>query len=248
MRLIPPTAFAHVFEPLQGKRIGYIRPVGNVGDALIEWATRQLFTFYDIQWQQFDPEQPATDIDELVWGGGGNMGTMWQNNWQLRGRCLSFGIPMTILPQSYTSREDRNFHRVYVREQVSLTLSSDGILAPDLALGLDYGSHRCPTHDCGVFLRKDSEGIVPRGWFARDPARLCHTPRQYLELAADYEHVVTDRLHFAVCALICGRRATLLPNVYHKNRSMHQTWLQDLGCEFAENVRAMRDLRRCCAA
>ncbi len=245
MRLLAPAAFAHVFEPLQGKRIGFVRPIGNVGDELIEWAMRQMFALYKIDWRLFDPADPSEDVDELVWGGGGNMGTMWKSNWQLRGRCLDFGLPMTILPQSYTSREDRRFHRIFVREQVSLSLATNGILAPDLALGLDYTPTTRPTREFGVFLRKDSEGIVPRGWFVRDPARLCRTPRQYLELAASYEHIVTDRLHFAISSLMVGRRTTLLPNIYHKNSSMFKTWLTDLGCEFATSL---REVRRCHAA
>jgi hypothetical protein len=39
MRLLPKHAFATVFEPLVGKRIGFVRPFGNVGDALIVMAT-----------------------------------------------------------------------------------------------------------------------------------------------------------------------------------------------------------------
>ncbi len=245
MRLLAPTAFAHIFEPLQGQRIGFVRPIGNVGDELIEWGMRQLFSLYDIDWQLFDPAAPSGSVDLLVWGGGGNMGTMWQNNWLLRGRCLELGLPMTILPQSFTSPEDRRYHRVFVRERVSLSLATRGVLAPDLALGLDYTSTTQPRHELGIFLRKDSEGIVPRGWFSRDPVRLCRTPRQYLELAASYEHIVTDRLHFAISAMIVGRRTTLLPNVYHKNSSMYKTWLRDLGCEFATSV---REVRRCPAS
>ena len=183
MRLLPVSAFAHVFEPLQGKRIGFVRPIGNVGDELIEWATRQLFSEFRIDWRLFDPDHPARDVDELVWGGGGNMGTMWMNNWLLRGRCLKLGLPTTVLPQSFTSREDRHYHRVFVRERTSMSLAGNGILAPDLALGLDYVSTVSPSRRRGVFLRGDSEGVVPRGWLARDPVRRCRTARQYLELA-----------------------------------------------------------------
>ncbi len=159
------------------------------------------------------------------------------NNWLLRGRCLKLGLPTTVLPQSFTSREDRHYHRVFVRERTSMSLAGNGILAPDLALGLDYVSTVSPSRRRGVFLRGDSEGVVPRGWLARDPVRRCRTARQYLELAARYEHLVTDRLHFAISALLVGRRVTLLPNVYHKNRSMFETWLQALGCEFAADAR-----------
>jgi hypothetical protein len=34
----------------------------------------------------------------------------------------------------------------------------------------------------------------------------------------------------------------LLPNSYHKNRSMYETWLRDLGCMFAPEPRAATEL------
>jgi exopolysaccharide biosynthesis predicted pyruvyltransferase EpsI len=236
MRLLAPDEFAHVFRPLQGRRIGYVRPHGNVGDRLIEWATHQLFDHFHIPWKTVAADDPLDDVDELVFGGGGNMGTLWEGNWRLRERCLARGKPLTILPQSFTSREDRPFQRVYVRERASLTLYPRGILAPDLALGLDPPPIAPPTRRQGVFLRRDSERAVPRRWLARDPVRLCRTPLEYLQLAGRYERIVTDRLHFAICGLLLGRQTTLLPNAYHKNVSMFETWLGDLGCRFATSV------------
>lgn len=237
MALLPPDAFRHVFQPLQNKRIGYVRPIGNVGDALIEWATFQLFDQFGIRWTLVEPTATPPDVDEVVFGGGGNMGTMWMNNWHLRSICLAWDLPVTILPQSFATREDRPFHRIYVRERASLGLAGDAILAPDLALGLHVDPQIRPARKLGIFLRKDSEGVVRRRWFRRDPVRLCTTPEQYLALAGRYEQIVTDRLHFAICGLIHGRRTTLLPNGYHKNVSMFDTWLKDLGCRFASHPR-----------
>ncbi len=239
MALLPPEAFAHVFEPLRNKRIGYVRPIGNVGDALIEWATFQLFDHFQIEWKLVDARCRPCQVDELVFGGGGNMGTMWQNNWDLRTQCLRWGLPLTILPQSFTTREDRTFQRIYVRERASLALAGNAILAPDLALGLQCDTTARPRRRLGVFLRKDSEGVVRRTWRARDPVKLCRTPQEYLALAGRYEQIVTDRLHFAICGLLHGRPTTLLPNSYNKNISMFDTWLKDLGCQFALRPRAV---------
>lgn len=237
-RLLPLDAFAHVFEPLKGRRIGFVRPRGNVGDSLIEWATRQLFEEFGVSWAMFDPDasDPA-DFDELAFGGGGNMGTRYVDNWNLRGRLLELGLPITILPQSFTSVEDRPFRRVYVRERASLAFCPQGILAPDLALGLLPPALPAPTHGRGVFLRRDSERLPGLSWFRRDPVRLCRTPQEYLALAARYERIVTDRLHFATSGLLVGREVTLIANNYHKNAAMHETWLRALGCGFASDVR-----------
>lgn len=243
-RLLGPEAFAHVCEPLVGRRVGYVRPVGNVGDHLIELAMAQLFATYGIRWSLVDLD--ATDrgasprsldsLDMLVFGGGGNMGLRYQGNHDLRGRALATGLPLVILPQSFTSAEDRTFHRVYVRERSSLAYRPDGILAPDLALGLAWPAPARPTRDLGIYLRRDQERSGRKPFFARDPIRLAATPADYLAFAARHRRIITDRLHFAVAGLHAGRDVTLVANDYHKNRSMHETWLGNLGCRFAASA------------
>jgi hypothetical protein len=234
-RLLGPAMFADVCEPLVGRRVGYVRPEGNVGDQLIELAMAQLFATYGIRWSlvalQAGP-RGLDGLDVLVFGGGGNMGTRYTGNHELRGRALATGLPLVILPQSFTTPEDRPFHRVYVRERGSLALRPDGILAPDLALGLEWPEALRPTHELGVYLRRDQERGGRKPLLARDPVRLAGTPAAYLAFAARHRRIVTDRLHFAVAGLHAGREVTLVANDYHKNRSMHETWLADLGCRF----------------
>ncbi len=234
-RLLGPDAFARVFEPLVGRRVGYVRPLGNVGDHLIELAMAQLLAAYGIRWTLVDLDRLATyaSVDLLAFGGGGNMGTRYTSNYALRGQALATGLPVVILPQSFTSPEDRPFAWVSVRERTSLSLYAGGILAPDLALGLAWPAPPRPDRDLGVLLRRDQERGGRKPWLARDPVRLASTPADYLALAARYRRIVTDRLHFAVAGLHAGRDVTLVANDYHKNRSMHETWLADLGCRFA---------------
>lgn len=234
-RLLTPAAFARVCEPLVGRRVGYVRPAGNVGDRLIELAMTQLFAEYGIRWREVTPAEPHTTagLDLLAFGGGGNMGTRYQGNHSLRTRALATGLPVVILPQSFTDPEDRPFSRVYIRERASLTLRPDGILAPDLALGLSTVAPPRPDRDLGVYLRRDQERGGGKPLFVRDPVRLFHDPLAYLAFAARHRRIVTDRLHFAVAGLHAGREVTLVANDYHKNRSMHETWLADLGCQFA---------------
>jgi hypothetical protein len=236
--LLTPVAFATVFEPLVGRRVGYVRPIGNVGDRLIELATVQLFATYGIGWQLVDPQTPPPEgLDLLAFGGGGNMGTLYRNNYALRTQALAVGLPLVILPQSFTTPEDRGFARVYVRERGSLALHPGGILAPDLALGLDWPAPPRPDRDLGLFLRRDGERT---GWWKPrrqlDPVKWVEDPGSYLALAARYRRLVTDRLHMAIAGLHAGRDVTLLANAYHKNRSMHETWLAALGCRFAATL------------
>lgn len=242
MPLLPPRAFAEVFEPLRGKRIGYVRSLGNVGDHLIEWATIQLFAAFGVTWHVQDLEAPLA-ADELVFAGGGNMGDQYPTNVALREQALRFGVPLTILPQSFTSREDRPFKRVFVRERVSWRFCEKAYLAPDLALGLSYQTKTRPLFEEGVFLRRDKERTGRKRWFVPDPVRLAATPQEYLELAARHERIITDRLHFAISGLIVGRETTLLANAYHKNAAMHEAWLGALGCRFAASLSDARNGR-----
>ncbi len=233
--LLTPAAFAHVCEPLLGRRVGYVRPEGNVGDRLIEVAMVQLFAEYGIHWRLVSPAEPRAGegLDVLAFGGGGNMGGRYPGNHALRTQALATGVPVVILPQSFTGHEDRPFAQVFVRERGSLALRPDGILAPDLALGLAMAEPRRPDRDLGLYLRRDQERGGRKPLFVRDPVRLCHDPFDYLAFAARHRRIVTDRLHFAVAGLHAGREVTLVANDYHKNRSMHETWLAGLGCRFA---------------
>ena len=224
-------------EPLLGRRVGYVRPAGHVGTSLIELAMTQLFRLYGIRWVRQDLDAPA-DVDVLVFGGGGTMGNRVAADHAIRGRALKLGLPVVILPQSFTDREDRPFERVFVRERVSLGLRPDGVLAPDLALGLAWSPPGPPTRELGILMRRDHERTGRRLLHARDPATLCRSPEEAMALAARYRRIITDRLHCAIAALHAGREVTLLPSNTHKNRSMHETWLGPLGCRFAESVEA----------
>jgi len=235
--LLEPGAFDRVMQPLLGRRVGYLRPQGHVGDALIELAMTQLFAEFGIRWLPLDLDEPA-EVDVVVFGGGGSMGRRSVQNHALRTQALSIGLPVVILPQSFADREDRSFAQVFIRERASLDLRPDGVLAPDLALGLAWPAAGQPVQDLGILMRRDHERTGRRLQLARDPVALCATPADTLALAARYRRIITDRLHFAIAGLHAGREVTLLPNNYHKNRSMHETWLAGLGCRFAESVEA----------
>lgn len=245
MQLLPFSAFAKIFEPFRGRRIGYVRLQGNVGDSLIETAAFQMMRYFEIDFVVTIPSSSAK-VDEWLIAGGGNMGNYYENCQRERIQVLADGRPVSVLPQSFITPEEFAYKRVFVREKASLSLRPDALLAPDLALGfeipwhwklifgLDRRRQSKPTIDEGLWLRQDREALFSQSRSLGDPAVRCPSPFQYLRLAARYTHVITDRLHFAVAALLCGRKTTLLPNNYHKNRSMYETWLRKLGCEWRD--------------
>lgn len=236
-RLLPLKQFASVFSPLQGKRIGFIPNQGNVGDHWLTASAMQLFKAFDVEAVIYTGKEK---VDALAYGGGGSMGGEYYWTYEARMKALATGLPVTILPQTFLAPEDEPYAKVFVRDLDSLLFApKTASLAPDLALGFEWANQQEALYRRGVFLRQDRESVVPGVRASKgDPAKLVKTWQEYLSLAARYEWIVTDRLHFAIAGLLCERRVTLLANNYHKNRSMYDTWLKDLGCEWAEAVPA----------
>jgi hypothetical protein len=249
--LLAPSQFAAVFEPLRGKKIGFFQLPGNVGDRLIERATRQLLQFFDIDYRYLRRREVIRgvlkpDVDEILISGGGNMGTdLYHKIRMLRQQVPALGRPVTILPQTFSNAlEDTSaYERVFVRDRTSLTMNPHYILAPDLALGYRGTSMVLPPRvSHGVFLRDDVERfLLPHYASLPDPASVCSTPDEYFALASLFERIYTDRLHFAIAGLIIGRAVTLFPNSYHKNRSVFETWLSELGCQWRDDLDGVED-------
>lgn len=239
MRLLPLDLFAPVFAPLSGVPCGVVDAGGNAGDRMIHAATRQLCDAFGVPWRTVNPLcDPVRNLgtEHLLIFGGGNMGTPYLGGRSIRTSALGTGLPCTLLPQSWMRPETSDrYERVFVRDRMSLEISGRGELAPDLALGWECQPPTAEPQDDKPWLRADDESIFRDRWPVRDPAVQAFTPAEYIALAATCERVVTDRLHFAIAGLIAGRPTTLLPNSYHKNRGLWETWLRDLGCEWAEH-------------
>ena len=263
MRLLPVESWADMFAPWKGKRIGYIRGEhGNVGDTLQEKAFWQLCKHFgqDVVWLGPVPEgrepwdwsledgkwdgQLHGNVDTLVCFGGGNMGLPGPSM-RLRKRASRLGLPITILPNSWRAFEVvPNCIRYYMRESLSKCFAPTAVLMPDVGLGLDFDeSIRAtePSIHLGVFLRNDKEALFADACTMNQGAAFGVIPKQavdgYLQLAASYERIVTDALHFSIAGLMSGREVTLVPGRYHKNRGMYDCWLKDLGCHWAYDPR-----------
>lgn len=166
------------------------------------------------------------------------MGTLWGlQGYRREVLAVCEGMRKILLPQSYHEPSPEEFDTVYLREWQSLEFCPKGIIAPDLALGYTLPKHMpSASESLGIALRDDLESKVIRVPDAFDPIVGLSDHMDYLALASRYDAIITDRLHFAICGLILGRRVTLLPNSYHKNRGMYESWLLELGCHWSEEV------------
>jgi len=245
--LLDASYFEKLFEGMEGRSLGFLPLDGNAGDLMIRRATFELFDTYGIKYRQISASELASEtllnpVDEIVVSGGGNMGTLWPLPYNQRNRSLKFGLPVTIFPQSFTRNDEETdcYKRVFVRERASKKYGKNFILAPDMALGMAIPEKfTSPIVETGIFLRKDAESCLHNLVTLVDPVLISNTIDEYVNLAAMFENIVTDRLHFAIAGLMAGRNVTLLPNNYHKNRSMYETWLEDLGCNWQDTTDAV---------
>lgn len=243
--LLPYSYFDDIFLPLQAKKVYFVHGLGNVGDTLINDATLQLFKYYQIDLVDFE------SANTVIFGGGGNFGVKISQkqrySYYERIRQSSSPKDVIIFPQSiystYNSAKEQTpefLSKFYVRDKQSLRMMPNAILVPDMVLGYNYeGDITPPINGVGIFLREDIESKFGRNYISNgDPVALISSNssvENYFKLAMKYEHIYTDRLHFAIIAMIIGRKATILPNGYFKNKMLWETWLRDLGCEWADS-------------
>lgn len=244
MSLLPLSMYSDIFLPLVGKKIGYIQGhYGNAGDGLIHHGTLQLFSHFGIDYQIVNPsvnDNVCRDVEELVFFGGGNMN--YEASRSIRKAFYNSPLKKTILPQSWTRFHDEPMYdRIFAREKYSLALCPTANLAPDIGLAYTYNKPIPePVRGIGIFMRGDQESKFKMYQFP-DPCKgLTHLDAEkYVEEAAIYKTIITDRLHFAICGLICSRQVFLMPNNYHKNLGMYEAWLKDLGCKWRVEMEMM---------
>jgi len=234
--LLPDSAFSGILEVLRGKRWAFFQLPGNVGDSMIEEGTQQLLKRNSIVMSKYNGDIPEW-AEGLLLSGGGNIGTIWSYE---RVRKPHFdqasdrSLPIVILPQSICNPDERIPKNavVFVREVESLRHCPKARLAPDMAFALTTNLQLySPNRKRGVFLRSDCESVFGSP-FGTDPVNIANGWVEYIRLASENEEVVTDRLHFTMCSILAGRKTTILRNSYHKNQSMWETWLKNMGCLF----------------
>lgn len=233
-RLLPFEAFEGVFGRWRGANARlFFDPRGNPGDWMIREGEKQLMAHYGIK-------QEDCAVDVVFFGGGGNMGSTYTSAQDAlrdaRDAATKAGVPLVILPQSWTGADPIQGDFSFARERYSLAYAPGAVLAPDLALAYlpveEVKTQAMPLAEAHFFRADDEHAGATHPLNLGDPAWGSSSPLDYFNKAAMASRVHTDRLHFAVASLVMGRRTVLYPNTYHKNRGMWEAWLKDLGCEW----------------
>lgn len=247
--LLPIEKFSEIAEAVAGKTVIYLPPLTkNVGTSLTVRGTLQLFEDNNVRvtndWERDElPDEPGP-VDCLVYGGG-MVGTIREKGsatrkWLVADYLTKTELPVLALPMSHMGSEEPRPPGEYVmfaRESKSLKYLPESRLAPDLAF---YWKGTVPAHDTDsdgeTFLRADPLSFVSKHWQRGlgDPVKFVNSLDEYFDLASRFEAIHTDRLMFAICGLLLGRRVTLLPDGSGKNRAIYDDWLKEVGCLWNE--------------
>jgi exopolysaccharide biosynthesis predicted pyruvyltransferase EpsI len=235
--LLPIKEFKPLIDVIGGKRIFFDTSKGNSGDSLIRAGTKCLFSKINTTL-----EDNPSHADFIVWGGGGNLGKFYQVDWQKRQKLYEisrqFKKRMIILPQSVIDLEEVYPLETifFLRERRSIELIRHAIFCPDLSFAFDESlTYASPTEDTGIYLRTDREKIADSILSQKslgDPALLSKDYKDYFRLIERFSRIITNRLHFAIAGLMMGRKVSIMPNSYHKNRGMWEASLNEMGCDW----------------
>ena len=142
---------------------------------------------------------------------------------------------------------------MYVREKTSLNLLI-GNIPKEYKLHLDHDTafHLTPAdlldgepvsqrYDL-LGLREDPEqpeqaiSVNPSAGVRLDPAYFAMSFKHWIRLHAQARRIITNRTHSSIAGAILGKPTTLLPGVYHKNRSIWEYSMQDKNVKWMESA------------
>ena len=138
---------------------------------------------------------------------------------------------------------------VFARDQISYEALAgcfpglDLHIEHDTALNLsraDLDGPRLPRSFVLHVLREDNESnpIPDRDLLSLslDPTRFCGSFAQWAALHRSARRIVTNRLHSAIAGAVLGKPTELLPNSYHKNRSVWEHSLRERGVVWRDEL------------
>lgn len=228
-QLLPDEAFDGILAQAYGTKWLRVRWPGRcVGDIMSNNATSMLFERHGIE-----TTDTLDDAGGIVFDGGANIGPPWSQKGvrkPLIDHAMKMGMKVIVLPQSVNEPMDELFPafvKLFARESTTAKMTGWEI-APDMAMCFQVDDDVPPGNGKAIVLRSDAERMTPRG--VND--RLFESVGSMLEFCCLYEEIETDRLHLAIAGLLLERNVSLRNTRYHKNKSMYDYWLSELGCHW----------------
>lgn len=245
-------------KSLDLEEVDYLRFPGNYGDSLIWHGTLTALSRIALSLNQITCEGTPRS-STLVVDGGGNLVDLYDDAGAFIRAHGNAYERVVVLPHticgveslrllaalgrrlSVFCRERVSFHQVRAscgRAQVGLAHDTAFWLLPHCVPKVK------PAHPRGLFFRTDAE----RSRTEVLPGNVDVSARGYqmsplgplFDTVGAAEVILTDRLHVAIAATLMGRRVSLFPNSYYKNRAVYEYSLRHFSnvqwCEWEEGV------------
>lgn len=237
-----------LLDRYQNKCITYIPNPGHIGDALIAYATMQLFDQLGLKYT-IGQYTETYENQDIIYGGGGNLvgppklcENFLLNNIHKNSILM---LPHTIKDVDHViTKFDKNV-TVFCRETISYEYVKNTIKYPenvfidhDMAFGLDCSAYmNRPTNGWHLnCFRVDSEKInIPLPNDNIDFTLKCSFPaltenRTNIEMASNlmlnfislYDTITTNRLHVAIAGTLMNKKIKLYNNLYYKNKAVYE--------------------------
>lgn len=121
-------------------------------------------------------------------------------------------------------------------QKIKIFLDNDTALslcASDIIETVPYGTYTA------YFIREDKESpsdIHGLKSILLDPGSVTNDFQEWVKLHANAKKIITNRLHSSILGMILGKKVVLLPNRYHKNRSIWEFSLKNKGVLWQDSL------------
>lgn len=233
--------FVDVFGPMHASpyRFGFLYFCDSVDDVFTCDAIRQLLNYFHVNWQpiHFGDDLKKMNVDKILLFTSDNESSSCTKTNDVREWILNQDLPLINLSQTHCKSDIFECKKHYLSNINGSSLSNNSVLTHDLALGYTFeGQVEDALYPIGLFLRNDLKKSLNHPDNINDPIKYCQTTYDYINLASKFEAIYTNRLHFAICSLLIGRKTTLLPGSCHKNKGAWEASLKSLGCKWNDNI------------
>lgn len=216
-------------------KVDFFRFPGNYGDSLIWHGTKILLNDLNIKEDYVDTGSPKYN-DILFIDGGGNFVNYYTDVRNFLIRKPNLYNEVIILPHTIFGEEQikvlNNISSkltIFCRERISAKFLEENVTNGDVYL----------WHDCAFYnkLSSTTSGEGTLNAFRSDKESALHSLPEtnidisyngyatkpldnFIKMIEKYGKINTDRLHVAIGATLLGRKVTLFPNSYYKNKAV----------------------------